>query len=70
MNERTVKKVPPPNRDIDDALRSLLAETPAGVILTPTEIARAVGCSHQYIQQVERRALRKLRRSATLRLWR
>jgi DNA-directed RNA polymerase sigma subunit (sigma70/sigma32) len=60
---------PDGGKDVDAALRALLSATPRGVPLTQTEIARACGCSMQLIQQIEYRALEKLRDSEELRKW-
>lgn len=47
--------------------RILRAELPErGVELTQYEVAAACGCSRQRIQQIERRALKKLRKNATI----
>jgi hypothetical protein len=46
---------------IDAGLVVLSLTTPDGVALTNKEIAKACGCSLQYINQIEHQALRKLR---------
>jgi DNA-directed RNA polymerase sigma subunit (sigma70/sigma32) len=46
---------------IDAGLHLLAALTPRGVERTQAEIAFVCGCSMQNIQQIERRALRKIR---------
>lgn len=47
--------------------RVLAAELPEhGVEMTQYEVAAAVGCSRQRIQQIERKALKKLRKNALI----
>ena len=48
-------------KKIDDALRLLHSATPPGMELTQQEIAQACGCSRSFIDQIEKRAIFKMR---------
>lgn len=50
--------------NIELGLAVIAALRPAGVVLTQRDIAEICGCSFQRIQQIEWRALEKLRAAA------
>jgi len=59
----SAREIKPPDGSIDAGLSLLLAVTPRGHTRTAEEIAFVCGCSMQNIQQIEYRAMSKLRQA-------